>query len=279
MKKQILQKIILTTAIAAMGLVAFAQTTNYGTIPTGTYTDPQVVRYNASGITYTVANTEGSKASFTFKVTGGTITSAPSGTIAAGTTATFTDIPQNTPVSITVQWSNASLTTANKGEIDVTKTVDFGSGNCENVGTQVANIESWTLPLVKFHDPTAFKVCSEATMPSVQLDFEGNGGGNTGYQYKWKVVSSDGITLKEDHTSDFTSLKSASTTTITPQPIKNETGASVNYKLVITDMQDAFSDVTAAKDASGNVVSMDFTVYPVPTVGAVKSIPVLTERP
>jgi hypothetical protein len=272
MKNNKLQKLFLTLAVAAMGLVTFAQT-NYGTIPAATYTDPQVVRYTASGVTYSVANTEGTKASYTFTITNGTIQSV---TPASGTktalTATFTDVPNGTPVSITVVWNNTNKTSSNDGTITVSKTVDFGGGSCGSAGTQVSNIKSWTMPLAKVTTPT-FDVCSGVAPAPIAVSFEGNAG-TSGYEYKWKVSKVSDGTGGEDHTASFTSSAAASTT-VPVAAITNNSGAPIAYKFEITQMQDGFTDIV---NGDITTASVTFNVNPVPTVGPISSVPVIIAK-
>jgi hypothetical protein len=250
MKKQTLFSVLTIALVLFLTGVNMLAQTNYGT----GYTTTQIVR-NSSDVQYTVSNSDGTNATFTWTVTGGTI-------IVGG-------IPQVSPytqagtaaatVSIYVRWDNTNKTSANSGTLSVSKTVGTCSSN-----TQTFNVQSWVAPLARV-TTTSFNVCS-GTGSSVNVSFEGNAG-TSGFGYKWRVIKVSDGSVVEDHTA--TTLYSASNTaTVNIAAIANTSGAAVQYQFELTLMQDGFTDV-----ANGDLTAakVTFNVNPEPVVGPINS--------
>jgi len=216
----------------------------------------QIVR-NTSNITYTAANADGVNASFTWTVTGGTIVvggvDQVSPYIQAGTVAAN--------VSIQVRWDNTNTTSANLGTLSVSKTV--GTLLCPSAGFTL-NVQSWVAPSASVTS-SSFNVCS-GDASSVDLAFLGNTG-NSGYLYRWRVVRVSDSVVVEDHTAADNS-SAATTANVAIAGITNVSGAPVNYRFELTQMQDGFNDVTINAFAAGSVV---FTVNPVPVINNINS--------
>ncbi|HEY4787123.1 MAG TPA: hypothetical protein VIH57_13790 [Bacteroidales bacterium] len=252
MKKQTLFSVLTIALVLFLTGVNMLAQTNYGT----GYTTTQIVR-NSSDVQYTVSNSDGTNATFTWTVNGGTI-------IVGGTPQVYPYTQAGTAaatVSIYVRWNNTNTTTANNGTLTVSKVVN---GTCTS-NVQTVNVESWVAPSVSITS-TPPAICS-GNGTSVNLAFTGK----SNYLYWWKVTRLSDNTIVEDHTTSSTSSTLA-TSTVTIAPITNAT--SQTYRFEVTRMQDGFTD----SDLNLTGISVDFIVNAPLPVGPINSSNSLTPR-
>ena len=250
MKRQTTLAIVIIIQFLALTGINLVAQTSYGT----GFTTTQTIRNNTD-VQYTVNNSDGTNAIFTWTITGGTI-------IVSG-------LPQVSPytqlgtaastVSVYVRWDNTNKTTANAGSLIVSKTV----GTCTSIN-QTFTVQSWVAPKASI-STMPFSVCS-GTPISVNANFEGNAG-NSGYLYQWRVVKVSDGSIVEDHTASSISSVTA-TSTITIANIVNNSGAAILYRFELTLMQDGFTDVASGDISAANVI---FTVNSVPVIGIISS--------
>jgi hypothetical protein len=221
----------------------FAQTNFDGTVT-------QIVR-NTSPITYTVANPDGAGTTFSFIVTNGTIlvNGAPKA-------SPFDTLTAAANVSIQVRWDNTNKTSANIGTLAVSKTLGTCAGSVLTL-----NVQSWVAPSVTASSTTT-TFCSGGA-PLIDLAFQGK----SNYGYTWQVLdASNNVVQGPTAVANVNTI----TTTVTPSGITT----AGTYRFQITTMQDGFTDVV-----NNSVVTVAYTINPIPTINNINSSSNLTPRP